>query len=119
MFKYRLIIKLIFVMFLFSTTYAEIIIKYKINDEIITNFDIEYEANYLVLRPELKKLSKEDLLKISENSLIREIIKNKELIKVYKNIDNINFEKQIANKLIKFKNLDNSDQLKKIIKKII
>ena len=118
MFKYRLIIKLIFVMFLFSTTYAEIIIKYKINDEIITNFDIEYEANYLVfLRPELKKLSKEDLLKISENSLIREIIKNKELIKVYKNIENINFEKKIANKLIKFKNLDNSDQLKKIIKK--
>ena len=57
------------------------------------------------------------MLKISENSLIREIIKNKELIKVYKNIENINFEKQIANKLIKFKNLDNSDQLKKIIKK--
>ena len=56
MFKYRLIIKLIFVMFLFSTTYAEIIIKYKINDEIITNFDIEYEANYLVFTARVKKI---------------------------------------------------------------
>ena len=76
MFKYRIVIKLIFVIFLFSTANADIIIKYKINDEIITNFDIQYEANYLVfLRPELKNLPKEDLLKISENSLIREIIK--------------------------------------------
>ncbi len=118
MFIYRLVIKLIFVIFLFCTTNAEIIIKYKINDEIITNFDIEYEANYLVfLRPDLRNLPKEDLLKISENSLIREIIKKKELAKIYKNIENINFEKQIVNKLIKFKNLDSADQLKKIIKK--
>ncbi len=118
MFIYRLVIKLIFVIFLFCTTNAEIIIKYKINDEIITNFDIQYEANYLVfLRPDLRNLPKEDLLKISENSLIREIIKKKELAKIYKNIENINFEKQIVNKLIKFKNLDSADQLKKIIKK--
>ena len=118
MFKYRIVIKLIFVIFLFSTANADIIIKYKINDEIITNYDIEYEGNYLIfLRPDLKKLPREDLMKISENSLIREIIKNKELIKVYKDIENINFEKKIVNKLIKFKNLDNSDQLKKIIKK--
>ena len=59
-------------------TEAKIKIKYKINEEIITNFDVINEKNYLIfLRPNLKDLSNNEILKISEKSLIREIIKKK------------------------------------------
>ncbi len=102
---------------LFGTTNAEIKIKYKIYDDIITNIDIKNEGNYLLfIRPELKKLKEEELLLISENSLIREIIKKRELNKIYKNIGNIKFEEEIISRLIKFKNLDNSNELKKLLK---
>ena len=66
---------------------AEINIKFMINDQIVTNIDIINEKNYLIfLRPELKKVSDDDLLKIAENSLIRETIKKRELDIVFKNL---------------------------------
>ena len=65
-----------FVFFVTTKSFSEIIIKYKIDGEIITNIDILNEKNYLTfLRPDLKNISGDELLKISENSLIREIIK--------------------------------------------
>ena len=43
-------------------------IKYKIGEEIITNIDIINEKQYLFfLRPELKNLSKNEMLEISKN----------------------------------------------------
>ena len=48
----------------------------KIDDKIITNYDIQNEANYLkLLNPNLKELDNENILKLSKESLIREIIK--------------------------------------------
>ena len=65
----------------------QILIKYKIGNEIITNFDIDNEKNYLLfLRPSLKNLPGNEITKISENSLIREIIK-KEVDRIFKNIE--------------------------------
>ena len=88
MLKLSFILNLIILICLFGTTNAEIKIKYKIFDDIITNIDIKNEGNYLLfIRPELKKLKEEELLLISENSLIREIIKKRELNKIYKNIE--------------------------------
>ena len=117
MLKLSFILNLIILICLFGTTNAEIKIKYKIYDDIITNIDIKNEGNYLLfIRPELKKLKEEELLLISENSLIREIIKKRELNKIYKNIGNIKFEEEIISRLIKFKNLDNSNELKKLLK---
>ena len=70
-----------FVFFVTTKSFSEIIIKYKIDGEIITNIDILNEKNYLTfLRPDLKNISGDELLKISENSLIREIIKKRNLI---------------------------------------
>ena len=64
-------------------------IKYKIGDEIITNTDINNEKNYLIfLRPDLRNLSNDEILKISQNSLIREIIKKKEIKRVFKDLNN-------------------------------
>ena len=57
---------------------ATIQIKYKVGDEIITNTDIQNEKKYLIfLRPELNNLSEEEIIKVSENSLIKELIKKK------------------------------------------
>ena len=63
---------------------ANIEIKYKINNDIITNTDIDNEKNYLLfIRPSLKSLPDKEIIKISENSLIREIIKKNELNEVF------------------------------------
>ena len=48
----------------------------KVGDEIITNTDIQNEKKYLIfLRPELNNLSEEPIIKVSENSLIKSLIK--------------------------------------------
>ena len=51
----------------------EIIIKVKIDNEIITNVDIENEKKYLLLlNNNLNKLSKKEFFNLAKNSLIRE-----------------------------------------------
>ena len=74
----------IIILFLFFTTeiktHANIKIKYKINDQIITNIDILNEVKYLsFLRPSFKNLKKNEIIQISKNSLIRETIKKKRI----------------------------------------
>ena len=64
---------------------ADLKIIVKIDDEIITNFDLIKEANYLeILNPNLSKLKKNQKLEIAKNSLINEVIKKKELQKFIK-----------------------------------
>lgn len=71
--------------FSFST---EVKIIKKINNEIITNLDIQKEYNYLVaLNNDLINIKKEEALKIAENSLTREKIKEIEIKRFY-NLDN-------------------------------
>ena len=78
---YNLILFLIFSN-CFSHALEEIVIKFKIENEIITNKDIENEKKYLIsLNNDLLKISDEDLAKISEESIIREKIKKIEVIK--------------------------------------
>jgi len=54
----------------------------KIDNNIITTYDIIEETNYLsILNPSFKSLSKNEIFNISKNSLIREKIKEIELLK--------------------------------------
>ena len=54
----------------------DIKIVYKINDTIVTNYDIDYELNYLTaLNKNLRNLPKKDLVLSAERSIVREIIK--------------------------------------------
>jgi peptidyl-prolyl cis-trans isomerase SurA len=74
----------LFAFFLFNNADAlsNIKIKVKINDKIITNFDIEKEAQYLkILNSNLNQLSNDQVLKLAKMSLINEIIKEKEILK--------------------------------------
>ncbi len=60
---------------------------HNIGNEIITNIDIKREFKYLIaLNNSLKKLDKEKILNISNESIIREKIKKTEIIKNFKEI---------------------------------
>ena len=84
-------LKFFFVVFLvnfifFPNLYSQenVYIELKIEDEIITNIDINNEKNYLIaLNNKLKNLSKDQIYKVSKNSLVREIIKKIELVKFF------------------------------------
>ena len=115
--------KIIFLLliFLFNVNFnTDIEIKFKVDNQIITNFDIFDEVNYLIfIRPELSKLKKKELENLDENSLIREIIKKKELDKIFKNIDKTRLIEDVKLDLYKFKKVKNENELIKLIKKII
>ena len=60
-------------------------IVYEIGGEIITNVDIKNEKNYLfIINPQLKSLNEAQLKEISKQSIIKEKIKKKEIIKYFK-----------------------------------
>ena len=60
-----------------------------IDNKVITNFDIQIEINYLLaLNPSLNNLPKKQIYEIAKESLVREEIKEKEILKYY----NINYK---------------------------
>ena len=112
MFKFKIIAIFICIITYSTCLNAKIQIKYKIGDEIITNFDISEEKKYLIfLRPNLKNLNTVEITKISEDSLIKDIIKKKEIKKVFTKPAGKNFEEKILNDLYRFKKVKNKEQL--------
>ena len=100
-----------------SVSFSQIQIKYKIGEEIITNVDILNERKYLIfLRPGLKELPDAEITKISTNSLIKEIIKKKELKKIFKDIEKKEYI-EIKKNLFKFKKVKNENEFIELIKK--
>ncbi len=91
---------------------TEIKILKKINNEIITNVDVELEYNYLVaLNNDLRNVSKNEGLKIAEDSLLREKIKLNEIKKNFL-IENFKDKDLLNNILISFyKQLNLKDEL--------
>lgn len=83
--------KIIFFLFIFilinSKSYSgnNVFISYKIENEIITNIDIENEARYLLaLNNQLKNIPNKKLLEIAKQSIVKENIKKIELLKYFK-----------------------------------
>ncbi len=67
-----------------SISKSDVNIVVSVDEQIITNYDIQNEANYLkILNPDLNQLDNEKILKISKQSLIREIIKKNEIQKIF------------------------------------
>ena len=70
---------IVIILFVSSKLLADIKIVVSINDEIITNHDIEKERNYLeILNPNLIQLNINQKSNLAKNSLVNEIIKKKE-----------------------------------------
>lgn len=117
---FRLIILcLFFCLIEIQTTKAnDVKIISKINNDIITNIDIENEANYLrALNKDLNNINKSDLLEISKNSLIKELLKKNEIIK-FTNIKNFSNDKLLNSILKNFYinlGLQNENEFKKFL----
>ena len=84
--KIKFIFTLIILLTLGAKSYSDenVYIVYKVNNQIITNADIEKEYLYLTsLNNQLKSLDKPRVLKISRESALREMIKKIELAKYF------------------------------------
>ncbi len=76
--------------------YCEVFIIAKVNQEIITNVDLDFEKRYLVsLNPNLKKLDQERIEEYAKDSLINEKVKKIEIEKKFEIIPNETLLKKI------------------------
>ena len=116
--------------FSFNSVLSDVFIIAKVNQEIITNIDLEFEKKYLTsLNPNLKKLDQNRISDYAKNSLINEKIKKIEIEKNFEIVPNeVLLSKVIADiyssiglsNLDEFKNylLQNDMSLEKVKKKI-
>ena len=116
--------------FSFDLKANEVKILAKVNNKIITNIDIKKEYNYLItLNTSLKEIDKQQVLQYAKDSLIKEKIKEIEILKIYKlneknktvdlMIENI-FKNLGFNSKIEFENYlkNNNLSLNEVYKKI-
>ena len=95
---YNFFLIIIFILISINTYSKEIKIISKINNEIITNIDLEHQITYLLItNSNLKDLDKKDLIELSKNSLINEILKKEEIDKFL----SINQKSSLGEKLVK------------------
>ena len=118
-FKKKFYIALL-IIFFYSINFlnANIKIVVNIDDEIITNYDVYKESNYLkILNPQLKILENNKILELAKESLINETIKKKEINKVIRTeIDIETINKYIENLYLTL-NIDNRNMFEKFLKK--
>ena len=83
----------------------------KINNEIITTYDIEQEKNYLLaLNPNLKQMDENQLMMIAKKSLTKEIIRKNEISKYIElKLDDPQID-SVLNNLIKKLNFNNINE---------
>ena len=89
----RLFLKIYLILFIniiaLNPVLSEVFIIAKVNQEIITNIDIDFEKKYLVsLNPNLNKLDENRITEYAKNSLINEKIKKIEIEKNFEIIPN-------------------------------
>lgn len=94
MIKKNILIAIIFILLvgLKVSAVENVFIVYKIDSEIITNIDVKNESKYLMaLNPQLKSMNAEQLLDLSKQSIIKETIKKKEILKYFELDQNDSF----------------------------
>ena len=102
--------------YLFAMENVKIILK--INDEIITNIDIQKEYNYLIaLNNDFKKVNKEKALLIAKESIIKEKIKKREIEKYYDLEEESDYLENVIENFYKNLGLNNKKEFKKYIEK--
>ena len=96
---------------------AKVFIEIKVNEKIITNYDIKIEAGYLkILNPNLNQIPRAKLIKLAKQSLIKEAIKEKEILKFSKiDINNTLINNYITGLLSRL-NLKNEMEFKNALK---
>ena len=118
MLKISKILILCFTLIFFNQSIAiENKILFKVNNEIITTIDLYNEIKYLsLLNENLTNLEKDKIFEISKNSLIREKIKEIELLKNYKTLDlDKKYVDQIMKEYSKKMEFENNEKFRKNI----
>ncbi len=115
--KFKFILFFIIFFNLANTLYASSIkIIVKLQNEIITNIDIEIEKEYLVfLNPKLKQINNKMIYKIAKDSLIKEIIKKNELKKFFNLEGNYDFNDSIEKNFLKNNNIADKNKFIKFL----
>jgi len=91
-------------------------IKVKLQNEIITNLDIDDEKKYLFfLNPKLLELEESQINKIAIDSLINEIIKKKEVERIFSLDQNEKLLDVVENNLLLKKNIKNKEEFIQIL----
>ena len=110
------IIFLILTNFFFHCSYSQIFIVSKVNNEIITNYDIITEKKYLLaLNPSLKKFDEKDLEIYAKKSLINEKVKKIEIEKYIKIPEDSTLLQKVINQIYSGLNLKSLDEFKQYL----
>ena len=117
----RLKLFLLIIFFLTTSSFANtgIYIFATVDDEIITNHDVEKESEYLkILNPSLVQLNYDKILDLALNSLIREVVKKKEVTK-FANLskENLLVNEQLKNLFLKLNYNNESEFEQDLLKK--
>jgi len=122
--KYNfLLIKIIFFIFFLFNIFTNIVqasnnvfIVMKVNNEIITNININEEYRYLIaLNTDLKSLKKEEIFNLAKNSFLREKIKENELKKYFKLNQSSKYIDQTIKNLYSSLNISSEIEFKKYL----
>ena len=97
----------------FKSVYSEIFIKAKVNNQIITNFDVKNEKNYLLaLNPNFRNLSDENINRYAIDSVINEKIKKIEIEKKDEILKNKNVIEKVIQDLYSGIGISNIEDFK-------
>ena len=108
---------LIFIICIISLNTSEIRIVLRIDNNIITNIDLENEIKYLKIQnPKIKELNKDDLKELSKNSLIKQIIKKGETDKYFTIKKNLSFGEKLVEQNYLNKGFQNMSEFKIYLK---
>ena len=112
---FRILLIFLFIFSFITNVNGNLIeIKVKLQNQIITNKDIENEKNYLfLLNPKLRELEDKRLNKIAKESLITEIIKKTELKKFFEINANKDLLNSVEKNFLKRQNIKNKDEFLK------
>ncbi len=112
---FRILLIFLFIFSFITNVNGNLIeIKVKLQNQIITNKDIENEKNYLfLLNPKLRELEDKRINKIAKESLITEIIKKTELKKFFEINANKDLLNSVEKNFLKRQNIKNKDEFLK------
>lgn len=102
----------------FVNVNSEIFIKAKVNNQILTNYELNNEKNYLLaLNPSLRNLSKENIDRYAIDSLINEYVKRIEIEKKFEILQNKEMIEKIISDLYLGIGLASIEEFKEHLKK--
>ena len=114
--KFQFLILLIYLLNAPALSNENIYIYVSVNDEIITNYDIEKEKEYLkILNPNLNQLDEKKVFDISKNSLIKKKIKKNEIEKKFNIKKTIIIVDQVFEDFYKKLGIDNENDFKNLL----